>query len=164
MKSSPSRDATPRKRHADAIDAFEAATRMLVGLATRSLAGETVTLPQFRLLAALADRGPLPSTRAAAALGLNASSVTRLGDRLELVGLLSRTREPDNRSVVTLALTAAGDELVHRVLASRRETLSRLLGQLDPRDVDGAAKALWRLTKLAAADEALDGLVPYPHG
>ncbi|MDA3625585.1 MarR family transcriptional regulator [Saccharopolyspora sp. WRP15-2] len=149
----------------NAISAFETATRMLVGLASRSLAGEPVTLPQFRLLAALAEQGPLPSSRAAAALGLNASSVTRLGDRLALGGLISRTREPDKRSVVTLALTPAGDQLVQRVRASRRDTLARLLAQLDPREVDTAAKTLQHLAALAADDEELgDHLTPYSHG
>ena len=58
---------------------LQAATRILAGVALRSLdvLDSVVTLPQFRLLAVLADLGPVPSGRAARALGLDPSTVTR---------------------------------------------------------------------------------------
>ena len=49
-----------------AADVLQAATRVLAGVALRSLdvLDSAVTLPQFRLLAVLADLGPAPSGRA----------------------------------------------------------------------------------------------------
>jgi DNA-binding MarR family transcriptional regulator len=149
------------------VDAFEKVTRMLVGLATRSLTqveGEAISVAQFRVLAVLDEQGSLASSKTAAALGLNASSVTRLADRLEAADLLTRTREPDNRSVVTLALTAEGRKLVQRVLAWRRTALTRLLRKLDPDEVATAANTLDQLATLAATDSELADLMPYPHG
>lgn len=151
----------------DPVDAFERATRMLVGLASRSLAqlaGGPVSIAQFRLLAVLSETGPLASSRAAAALRLNASSVTRLADRLQTQGLLTRTREPENRSVVTLSLTEQGSSLVDRVLRWRRNALARLLGQLDSEEVLAASRTLDRLADLAASDEELADMMPFPHG
>ena len=48
-------------------DVLQAATRVLAGVALRSLDAldSAVTLPQFRLLAVLADLGPAPSGQAA---------------------------------------------------------------------------------------------------
>lgn len=52
---------------------LQAATRMLASVALRSLGAldATVMLPQFRLLAMLADLEPVPSGRAARTLGLD---------------------------------------------------------------------------------------------
>jgi DNA-binding MarR family transcriptional regulator len=71
-----------------------------------------VTLPQFRLLAVLADLGPVPSGRAARTLGLDPSTVTRLAGRMVAAGHVARGADPRHRSVVTLALTPADQEAV----------------------------------------------------
>jgi hypothetical protein len=49
----------------EAGEVLQAATKLLVGVALRSLdaLGAAVTLPQFRLLAVLADLGAAPSGR-----------------------------------------------------------------------------------------------------
>src|SRR6201996_7685451 len=67
-----------------AAEVLQAATRVLAGVALRSLDAldAAVTLPQFRLLAILADLGPVPSGQAARALGLDPSTVTRLAGRM----------------------------------------------------------------------------------
>jgi DNA-binding MarR family transcriptional regulator len=140
------------------------AMRTMVGIAARSLAqleGGQVSIAQFRLLAVLDERGPLPSSKAAGALGLGASSVTRLADRLETTGYLTRTRGTENRSVVSLALTSEGTALVERVVAWRRAELARLLDQLDPAEVCSAAATLRRLTRLVE-EETTPG-VPVAH-
>src|ERR1700744_4897610 len=93
---------------------LQTATRMLAGVALRSLdvLDDEVTLPQFRLLAVLADLGPVPSGQAARTLGLDPSTVTRLADRMVDAGHVIRGAAPQHRSVVTLELTASGRELV----------------------------------------------------
>ena len=49
-----------------------------------------MTLPQFRMLAVLADLGRARSVQVARALGLQASTVTRLADRMVAAGYVSR--------------------------------------------------------------------------
>ena len=116
----------------EAVDILQAATRVLAGVALRSLdvLGGTVTLPQFRMLAVLADLGQARSVQVARALGLEASTVTRLADRLVAAGHVVRGSEPGHRSVVTLELTATGRDLVSQVAAWREQELARILGQL----------------------------------
>ena len=93
-----------------AAEVLQAATRMLAGVALRSLDAldAAVTLPQFRLLAILADLGPVPSGQAARALGLDPSTVTRLADRMVAAGHVTRGTDPRHRGVVTLTLTPSG--------------------------------------------------------
>ena len=116
----------------EAVDVLQAATQVLAGVALRSLdvLGGTVTLPQFRMLAVLANLGRARSVQVARALGLEASTVTRLADRLVAAGHVIRGSEPGHRSVVTLELTATGRRLVRQVAAWREQELARILGQL----------------------------------
>lgn len=116
------------------IEAFQTATRDLIGVALRSLEpldGE-VSLPQLRVLLALRDHGRSPSARVAEALGLGASSVTRLADRLTASGHVERGHDPHNRSVVTLELTRRGEQVVTGVLRSRHAEFERVLTRLEP--------------------------------
>src|SRR6516165_5193651 len=101
------------------VETLQAATRVLAGVALRSLdvLGGEVSLPQFRVLAVLADLGRARSGRVARALGLEASTVTRLADRLVAAGHVTRGSEPGHRGVVTLELTATGQQLVSQVAA-----------------------------------------------
>jgi len=116
----------------EAMDILQAATRVLAGVALRSLdvLGGTVTLAQFRMLAVLADLGRARSVQVARALGLEASTVTRLADRLVAAGHVIRGSDPGHRSVVTLELTATGRRLVSQVAEWREQELARILGQL----------------------------------
>lgn len=124
----------PNRPAEDEIEAFQAATRDLIGVALRSLeaAGNRVSLPQMRMLLVLNDLGRCPSSRVAHALGQGASSVTRLADRLITSGYVVRGGDPHHRSVVTLELTGRGREVVDRVLRRRHAELERILSGLAP--------------------------------
>jgi len=73
---------------AEQVEALQAATRVLAGVALHSLdiLDGVTTLPQFRMLAVLAVLGRARSARVARALALDASTVTRLADRLVAAG------------------------------------------------------------------------------
>jgi len=144
------------------IAAFQRATRDLIGVALHSLdaAGDGVSLPQMRVLLALADLGRCPSSKVAQTLGLGASSVTRLADRLIASGHVVRGGDPQHRSVVTLELSENGRQLVDRVLAWRYRELERLLSPIDPVLRAHAAEALGQMH--AAAGDAYATELPGP--
>ena len=126
------------------VGAFRTVARDLVGVALRSLElldGE-VTPPQFRLLLAVDELGRAPSSQIAQSLGLGASSVTRLADRLHASGHLVRGTDAGHRSVVTLELSERGRQAVARVLVWRQQELERLLGRLDPEQRAATAAGL----------------------
>lgn len=124
------------KKPDEQVEALQAVTRVLAGVALRSMEclHGAVTLPQFRLLAVLAGRAPSRSSAVARALGLDASSVTRLADRLVAAGYVTRGKDPGNRSVVTLRLTPGGKQLVNQVDSWRQAELTRIMSLLSPRD------------------------------
>lgn len=118
------------------VQVLLAVTRVLAGVALRSMEclHGAVTLPQFRLLAVLAGGTASRSSAVAHALGQDASSVTRLADRLVATGYVTRGSDPGHRSVVTLQLTPEGKHLVNQVDSWRQAELTRIMSQLSPRD------------------------------
>lgn len=146
-----SRAPAPPQGEVDAaVRELKAATRVLAGVALRSLEvlDGAVTLAQFRMLSVLADLGQVRSAHVARALGLEASTVTRLADRLESSGHVRRGREDGHRSVVTLELTPAGRRLVARVEGWRQRELGRIVSSLSP---DQRAQLTDALSQLVAA-------------
>jgi DNA-binding MarR family transcriptional regulator len=135
----------------EALSVLQSATRVLTGVALRSLDvldGE-VTLPQFRMLAVLADLGQARSAQVARAMGLDASTVTRLADRLVAAGHVIRGTELGHRGVVTLRLTAAGELLVSKVVGWRQQELAQLFDRLPPADQVRVVVALEKLVAVA---------------
>lgn len=118
-----------------------------------------VSLPQFRVLAVLADLGRVRSARVAAALGLEASTVTRLVDRLIDAGYVTRGTDPGNRSAVILDLTARGRRLVADVAAWRRQELQRMLLLVGVDDRVVLTDSVRRFVEAAGA-----GYGSIPHG
>jgi DNA-binding MarR family transcriptional regulator len=80
----------------------------------------------------LLDEGDVRMGDLAARLGLAESSVTRLVDRLESVGLAGRRPAAGDRRCIEAGLTPEGRKVVRRVLAERREFLRDILETLDP--------------------------------
>jgi DNA-binding MarR family transcriptional regulator len=131
-------DTTRRARTAQAVvdddlmEALLSATRAMVALAARSLAGldADVTLPQYRALVVLASRGPQRVIDIATELGVTASTGTRMCDRLVRKGLIRRYRIPSDRRAVRLTLTPAGRTLVEEVTFRRRDELAALIAEM----------------------------------
>jgi DNA-binding MarR family transcriptional regulator len=94
----------------DLTDAVLTASRVLVGVAARSLADHEneVSLQQYRALVVLASRGAQRPVDLAEALGVDPSTATRLCDRLVSKRLISRRRQGSDRREVRLDLSDRG--------------------------------------------------------
>jgi DNA-binding MarR family transcriptional regulator len=134
---------------ADVVDALLSASRALVGLAARSLAGldADVTLPQYRTLVVLAARGPQRAAEVAVELGVTPSTATRMCDRLVRKGLIRRTRTPSDRRGVRVILTPSGRALVDEVTRRRREELNRVVAAIPARGHTALVRALSTFTE-----------------
>ncbi|MEV8516062.1 MarR family transcriptional regulator [Dactylosporangium sp. NPDC051484] len=110
------------------VGALLAVSRTMVALTARSLAAleVDVTLPQYRALVLLAT-GPRRSAELAQELGVAASTLTRMCDRLCQKGLVRRFQRDGNRRTVWLGLTAAGRGTVGAVMLARQEELRRIV-------------------------------------
>jgi DNA-binding MarR family transcriptional regulator len=111
------------------VDAVLSASRVLVALAARSLAGldEEVTLSQYRMLVVLASRGPQGVAAIADSLGVTPPTASRLCERLVKKGLVRRRTDPNDRRQVRVDLTENGRHLVDVVTARRRQEIAVLL-------------------------------------
>jgi DNA-binding MarR family transcriptional regulator len=140
----------------EVVDAVLRASRVLVSVAVRSLAGvdDDVTLVQYRALVVLAARGPQRPTALAEALGVHPSTVTRLCDRLVAKRLVARGESPTDRREVNIALTARGRRLVLAVTEKRRGEISRIVSRVPTGERSTLVHALSALSE--AADEPAD--------
>lgn len=111
------------------IETVLTTSRVFVALAARSLAaiGLEVTLPQYRLLIVLAGHGPQSLGSLSEFLAVNASTATRMCDRLVRKGLIRRRTSSHDRREVRLALTTSARQLVDEATKIRRIELERLL-------------------------------------
>jgi len=132
--------------------------RDLVGIALRSIALESVSAPQFRLMLQLSEDGPMASSHAARLLDVAPSSITRLTARLVEAGLIARGSNPAHRGVVLLGLTTAGAELVDRVLERRHAELAAVLDAIDPRLRDACLAGLTAMRAQLPKDRSIGGI------
>ncbi|GFG63630.1 MarR family transcriptional regulator [Mycobacterium kubicae] len=130
----------------------------MVGIAAASIAevDDTVTVPQLRVLVMVDTRGPLNLAGVAAGLGVNPSNASRICDRLIKAGLLNRQEAADDRRNITLTLSAAGRQLVDKVIEHRRTAIIRVLGDMEPEDREALKTALDRFATAAGEPMAAD--------
>ncbi|WP_425552910.1 MarR family winged helix-turn-helix transcriptional regulator [Frondihabitans peucedani] len=108
-------------------------------------------MQQYRVLVLLGTRGPMRSSDLALELGLLASGITRIVNRLIGAGYVLKQAGQKSRREVIVTATDSGLALVRDALDRRREELSTLLTVLSAPD----RKALVRASRALAS--ALDG-------
>jgi DNA-binding MarR family transcriptional regulator len=131
------------------LDAIALAEPLLAKLWDRA----QLTLTQLSVLRALRD-GPHTAGRLGAAVGLSPTSVTRLVDRLERRGLVSRRRESDDRRYVEIRLEPAGERLLGQVKVVKGSGLHAAAEAMAPAERSRLTAGLRRLIELARAAES----------
>ncbi|HVV21573.1 MAG TPA: MarR family transcriptional regulator [Pseudonocardiaceae bacterium] len=132
----PTGSAPPRSKPFDDADmvteAVMAATRLLMGLSSRSIASvdESITLPQFRLLSTLSAQGPLKLSSLADYLDVNPSTATRMIDRLIGSNLVSRQVNPNSRREIMVELTRNGANVVSKINEHRRTEIAGIVSSM----------------------------------
>lgn len=113
--------------------------------------GLSVTL--YSALAAVADRGEMAIGELAEAEGVPSSAATRIADRLEEAGYVTRRPNPRDRRGVILSITADGGALVENRRARGNAWLTGRLAKLTPAQRETLAQALGVLHEVVLADE-----------
>ncbi len=118
-----------------------------------------VTLQQYNVLRILRGAGPdgLPTLAIGDRMIERTPGVTRLLDRLERQGLISRSRGEDRRQVIA-RVTAAGLEALEAIEAPLRGAHLRLLSTLDDEDGRRLLDLLARIRAGAAGAESGEGV------
>ncbi|MEJ8277312.1 MarR family winged helix-turn-helix transcriptional regulator [Pseudonocardia spirodelae] len=124
------------------VDAGLALTRAFTGISVRAVSatGNTVTLPQLRVLALVGEAGHTNVAAVGRELDVHPSNATRVVERLGRAGLLARRPDPDDRRHLLIELTAAGRAVLAEIDGYRRSAVAALLARVDPgRRADAAA-------------------------
>jgi DNA-binding MarR family transcriptional regulator len=126
------------------VDAVLRASRALVAVAARSIAqaDDSVTLPQYRALVALAARGEQRVSDLADELDVHPSSATRMCDRLVRRGLIDRSVSEESRREVDVRLTDRGRQLLGEVTVARRREISTIVRGIPKEHRTAVAEAL----------------------
>ncbi|GGS38567.1 MULTISPECIES: MarR family winged helix-turn-helix transcriptional regulator [Actinokineospora] len=106
---------------------------------------------QLRALHFVETVEPLTLTRLADMLGVLPSSASRLCDRLQSAGLLSRRPGAHDRREVELLVTDSGRDLLARLRRDRRADLGRVLAGMS---AEGRAALLTGLREFTAVADA----------
>jgi DNA-binding MarR family transcriptional regulator len=154
--------ATSGEGAAESAAALDDAASALMAVWSRAHNAADVPVPSTQLRALFVlERGPVNVSNLAGELGALVSSASRLCDRLEAAGLLSRDIGRDRREV-TVRVSADGRALLDRLRTRRREDLTRVLAEMP---APARAALLWGLAEFhnaAAKRDDDDGSVSLP--
>jgi DNA-binding MarR family transcriptional regulator len=108
-----------------------------------------LTITQLSALATVVQAGPLGVGQLAEIEGLPSPAATRLADRLEEAGLISRQTNPADRRGVQLVASKAGNQLVARRAQLGNAWLAERLSALSRADRLAIERAVTLLESLA---------------
>ena len=115
----------------------EVLPRIIQGFARRQ-AGELykgkITLPQFLLLDFLSHQGESKMTQMAHFMQVTTAAMTGIVDRLVVSGYVVRIYDPQDRRIIKIKLTPAGNGLVKKINAQRRNMVIKIFGNISERD------------------------------
>lgn len=108
-----------------------------------------LTLTQVTVLRTLLREGPQSAGRLGHAVGLSPTSVTRLIDRLERRGFVSRHRDAEDRRLVEIRLEPAGEAILSQAKLIRGSNIHRAVESMTDQERRRLTAGLRRLVELA---------------
>ncbi|GGQ19290.1 MULTISPECIES: MarR family winged helix-turn-helix transcriptional regulator [Streptomyces] len=143
----------------DPAAALGAAADLLAVLHARGQDGvePAVSPSQLRALIAVEGAEGVNLRTLGEVLGSRPPSVTRLCDRLEAMGLLTRSPHPSRRREVEVRLTRQGRALLDERRAIRVRELSAVLGRMAPEAVEALVAGLEAFREAAAGPSPAAG-------
>ena len=135
----------------DEMTNWEARDRMGV---FRKWLQSQVSLVHLHVLTVIEADGPLPMSKLADALDVSVASATGIVDRMEQRGLVRRTHSREDRRVVLVEKTDAGDDVFKAIGETRRAGLAHILSALTEDELRGYLAGTRAIRKARAAAAA----------
>jgi DNA-binding MarR family transcriptional regulator len=117
-------------------------------LGERDLEPLGITPREYSVLAVLAERSPLSQTEVAEILGLDRTTILKLGASLARKRLVVRDRDANDARAYAVALTPAGDRLRAEAFDLLLACEARFLTPLDRQEREQLHELLARVTEL----------------
>ncbi|HEX4212839.1 MAG TPA: MarR family transcriptional regulator [Candidatus Dormibacteraeota bacterium] len=133
-----------------ALRAYLAAIALAEPIQTHLWESAGLTLAQLTVLREL-RQGPLSASRLARAVGRSSASVTRLLDRLEERGMVSRHRDGSDRRTVEVRLEEEGHNALGEIRVLGDSALASAMERMSDTELQGLERSLRLLVDRAAA-------------
>jgi len=104
-----------------------------------------LTLSQFGVLEALYHLGPMSQNEIGAKILKSSGNMTMVIDNLEKGGLAIRTRNMEDRRVITVSLTPAGRQLIEQVLPKHVQAITEEMSVLNEKEQEKLAELCRKL-------------------
>ena len=121
-----------------------AASHVSRGFAARYRAEFGLTIPEWRVLAHLAQSGAVSVREIHARVDMDKSKVSRAAARLQSAGLIEKHDHPDDRRLIHMQLTTQGAALMARIVPIALAYQDQMLAQLGA-DAEPLRRALTTL-------------------
>ena len=116
---------------------------------SRQLAGSHgLTGPQMLCLREILDQGSLTTGALALAVALSPATLTGILDRLEVRGLVSRERRPEDKRRVLVSLTTMGKQMAQELPSPMQERFGSLLTELSADEQAAIREALNKVARM----------------
>jgi len=135
------------------VDELNGAVRLLRCASTGRMVKQGISMTHLHVMWRLEEFGELPMSRLADYLDVALSNATGLIDRMEERGLVTRSRVSDDRRVVLVRLTPAGQDFLDEVQIMKRDLMNAILDRLDERQLARLHGAMSDLRRAIRAEE-----------
>lgn len=135
--------------------------KMAIQQGDMGLLSMDLTVQQLRVLMILMATGDRSAHELAEAVGVGATTLTGIVDRLESRELVTRKPDASDRRVRLIGLTTSGKRLVNDTHEQHKRKKRRLLRRLDDRILANLAEALEAVAELIDAEA--NGVDGAPH-
>jgi DNA-binding MarR family transcriptional regulator len=134
------------------VGSAETGLAVLIEACERAVEEGGLAIPpaQVRALLTIDQAGSLNLSRLAGALGASASAASRLCDRMQAAGLLTRDRAAASRREIVLLPTESGRQLAELVRSRRRGALGDVMRTMSPDGREALARGLRELAAESA--------------
>lgn len=111
-----------------------------------------LTGPQMLCLREIAQQGSLTTGTLALAVALSPATLTGILDRLEMRGLVSRERRPEDKRRVVVSLTAHGRQMAQELPSPIQERFGAKLASLPAEEQAAIRRALANVASMMEED------------
>jgi DNA-binding MarR family transcriptional regulator len=135
------------------MDEFHVAIRELRCAGTERLVKAGVSMTHLHVMGLLSRHGEASMSQISELLDVSMSNATGLIDRMAERGLVERIRVPDDRRVVLVRLSDAGQAQLDELEILRRDLLQKILARMAPAQLERLSQSL------ADVHDAISGLI-----
>jgi MarR family 2-MHQ and catechol resistance regulon transcriptional repressor len=140
----------------DTVIKLSRASNTILARLSQQVMLANLTLSQFGVLETLYHLGPMCPSDISAKLLKSGGNITLVIDNLEKQGLVQRTRDTEDRRMITVSLTPAGQELISKIFPAHVAAIVKELSCLTPEE----QKTLGYLCRKLGKQEKPEGRDP----